>query len=307
MVAGRNAGGKYMNVYKLVTEQILEKLSLGQVPWKKTWVNGIPCSLGTGKEYRGINIVLLGLQDHTSCYWVTYKEAIRLKGFVKKGERSAPVVFWKWRTEDEIKKLKDSGKTLHPAPCIPFFFRVFNLEQTEGLTAPQNDISLERKDKLEAAEYLLETFKDRPSISHGQHLNPCYIESADAIHMPHLSQFKSAAHYYSTLFHELIHATGHESRLARVMTGKRGSPEYSFEELVAEIGSAFLCAYTGVADEKTIEDQGAYIAHWQQFLRSDSTAFMRACSEAQKAVDYIRGTVQASKSENLNEEAGAAA
>jgi len=115
--------------------------------------------------------------------------------------------------------------------------------------------------------------------------------------MPHLSQFKSASHYYSTLFHELIHSTANSSRLDRDLSGRMGSPSYSFEELVAEIGAAFLCAVSGIANERTIEDQGAYISHWQEFLQGDSTAFMRACSEAQKAVDYIRGLTPGEKIE----------
>lgn len=292
-----------MSIYKTVTEEILKKLSEGVVPWRRTWVNGIPCSFGSGKEYRGINIVLLGLRDHTSRYWVTYKEALRLKGFVRKGAKSAPVVFWKWRTDEEIEKLKRSGKSLSPAPCMPFLFRVFNLEQTDGLKVPENDLKLERKDRIEDAEKIFKSLKNPPRFGHGQHLCPCYIESADTIHMPHLSQFKSAGHYYSTLFHELIHATAHQSRLGRDVKGKMGSPAYSFEELVAEIGAAFLCAVSGIANERTIEDQGAYISHWQEFLQGDSTAFMRACSEAQKAVDYIRGMspgVQTEPTETAN-------
>lgn len=290
-----------MSIYTTVTDEILKKLSEGVVPWRRTWVNGIPCSFGSGKEYRGINIILLGLHEHTSRYWVTYKEALRLKGFVRKGSKGAVVVFWKWRTDEEMQRIKDSGKSLCPAPCVPFLFRVFNLEQTEGLKAPENDLKLERKDRIDEAESLLTAFKNPPRFSHGQHLCPCYIEAYDAIQMPHLLQFNSAAHYYSTLFHELVHATGHKSRLTRDLTGKKGSTSYSFEELIAEIGAAFLCAVTGIANERTIEDQGAYISHWQEFLQGDSTAFMRACSEAQKAVDYIRGLIQADKIKTTEE------
>ena len=110
--------------------------------------------------------------------------------------------------------------------------------------------------------------------------------------MPHLSQFQSADHYYSTLFHELVHSTGHGTRLSRELAGNdlKNITSYSFEELVAEIGAAFLCAFAGIKNERTIDDQSSYIAHWQTFLKEDPSAFMRACSEAQKAVDYIRGT-----------------
>jgi antirestriction protein ArdC len=277
-----------MNIYKMVTDQILGKLSEGVVPWRRSWAAGLPCSLGSGKEYRGINVILLGLRDHTSRYWVTYKEAVRLKGFVNKGARGARGVFWKWRTEEELAQLKAGGKT-NPAPCIPFLFSVFNLEQTGGLQAPSNDLKCERKEHIEEAEKIITAFSSMPSLAHGLHLQPCYVPLFDVIQLPHLSQFRSANHYYSTLFHEMVHATGHESRLNREMKGREEIVSYSFEELVAEIGSAFLCGFCGINNDRTILDQSSYISHWQEFLKSDSTAFMRACSEAQRAVDFIRG------------------
>jgi antirestriction protein ArdC len=278
-----------MNVYKIVTEQILEKLNNGVIPWRKTWANGLPASLGSGNEYRGINIVLLGLKDHTSRFWVTYKEAMRLKGCVRKGAKGSQIVFWKWRTEEEKELLKQNGKSHNPAPCIPFFFTVFNLEQTEGLTAPADDLKCERKEKIDSAEKVVESFCAKPAIGHGQFFKPSYCPPLDSIQMPHLSQFRSSNHYYSTLFHELVHSTGHSSRLDRDLKGFSAQESYSFEELVAELGAAFLCAHAGIDNEKTIEDQSSYINHWQEFLKNDPSAFVRACSEAQKAVDYIRG------------------
>ena len=279
-----------MNTYTMVTELILEKLSSGVIPWRKTWASGIPCSYGSGKEYRGINIILLGLLDFPSKYWVTYKEALRLKGFVKKGSKGSPIVYWHWRTSEEKEALISKGKTESPAPCYPFNFTVFNLEQTEGLKIPDDDLNSERKERIEDAEKLVAAFSGRPKIAHGLQMSPCYSPSRDEVLMPHLSQFKSANHYYSTLFHELIHSTGHKSRLNREKEGGgKDVLAYSFEELVAEIGAAFLCALTGVQNERVIEDQSAYIHHWQKFLKGDSFAFMRACSEAQKAVDFIRG------------------
>jgi|GEM_PF-4687449 len=114
-----------MNLYQNVTETILTKLSEGVIPWRKTWAGGIPCSVGTKKEYRGINIILLGLRDHTSRYWVTYKEALRLKGNVKKGAKGSKVIYWHWRSEEERQRLIDAGKTKSPAPCTPFLSTVF--------------------------------------------------------------------------------------------------------------------------------------------------------------------------------------
>ena len=221
---------------------------------------------------------------------MTFNEAKRLKGTIKKGSKGSKVVFWHWRTEEEREKLRLSGKAVSPAPCTPFIYSVFNLEATEGLTLPEDDLHVEKKEKLEEAEKMLGLFTSKPETQHELHLQPCYIPGADVIHMPHISQFKSAGHYYSTLFHELIHSTGHAARLNRELVSARDKlGAYSFEELVAEVGAAFLCAITGVENERTIDDQSSYIAHWQSFLQADSGAFMRACSEAQKAVDFIRG------------------
>ena len=278
-----------MNIFQTVSETILAKLSEGIVPWRKPWVAGLPCSVGSRKEYRGINIILLGLRDHTSRYWVTYKEAVRLQGHVKKGAKGSKVIYWHWRTEEERQRLVDSGKTKSPAPCVPFLSTVFNLEQTEGLPLPDDDLGCERKGRLEGAENFLSKLPSGAGVTHGSHYSPCYIPSADEIRLPHLSQFESAEHYYSTLFHELIHSTGHPSRLNRLQKESSGINAYSFEELVAELGAAFLCAITGIGNQRTISEQAAYIQGWKEFLQSDAGCFVKAAAEAQRAVDYLRG------------------
>lgn len=279
-----------MNLFQSVSETIVSKLSQGVIPWRKTWAAGLPCSVGTQKEYRGINIILLGLCDYTSRYWVTYKEALRLKGYVQKGSKGSRVIYWHWRTPEERQRLIDTGKATSPAPCTPFLSTVFNLEQTEGITPPGNDLNCQRKGKLDKAEAFLATLPTGgPTVSHGVHFAPCYRPSSDAIQLPHLSQFQSAEHYYSTLFHELVHSTGHPARLNRIQAGQRELEAYSFEELVAELGAAFLCALTGIENQRTIEEHAKYIHGWQEFLRSDPGCFMRAASEAQKAVDFLRG------------------
>jgi antirestriction protein ArdC len=125
--------------------------------------------------------------------------------------------------------------------------------------------------------------------THGSHYCPCYIPSADGIRLSHLSQFESAEHYYSTLFHELVHSTGHPSRLNRLQKESRGITAYSFEELVAELGAPFLCAVTGIENQRSISEQAAYIQGWKEFLQSDAGCFVKAAAEAPRAVDYLRG------------------
>jgi antirestriction protein ArdC len=278
-----------MNLYQTVSDSILAKLSEGVIPWRKTWAAGLPCSVGSKKEYRGINIILLGLKDHTSRYWVTYKEALRLEGHVKKGSKGSQVIYWHWRTPEERQKLIDSGKTKTPAPCTPFLSTVFNLEQTEGIELPSDDLKCERNGTLLQAEEFLAKLPPGPGIAHGLNYAPSYAPLADEIRLPHLSQFESAEHYYSTLFHELVHSTGHSTRLNRLQGMAQGVKAYSFEELVAELGAAFVCALTGIENQRTISEHAAYIDGWREFLSADPGSFMRAATEAQKAVDYLRG------------------
>ena len=280
-----------MSTYKLVTDIILQKLNEGVIPWQKTWVCGLPCSCATGNIYRGVNLILLGLAEHTSKYWVTFNQAKKLKGYVKRNEKGSLIVFWNWRTKEEIEKLKAEGKIKNPARCFALPHWVYNLDQTEGLKAPNDDLGIEKKDKIKESEKIIAGFKNAPKIQHALQIQPSYMPEIDLINMPHLSQFKSANHYYSTLFHELIHSTGHKSRLDRKFESNESKSQiaYSFEELIAEIGAAFLCAVSGIENSKTIDDKASYIAHWKEFLKDDSTAFMRACSEAQKAIDYIQG------------------
>lgn len=280
-----------MNLFQTVSDTILAKLSQGVIPWRKTWAAGLPCSVGSGKEYRGINIILLGLRDHTSRYWVTYKEAQRLKGHVTKGATGSKVIFWHWRTPEEQQRLIDLGKAKAPAPCAPFLSTVFNLEQTQGIELPTDDLNCKRKGKLDKAEEFIEHLPPGPEVYHATHFSPCYMPRADVIRLPHLSQFESAEHYYSTLFHELVHSTGHRLRLNRWS----GEPmeevtAYSFEELVAELGAAFLCALTGIENQRTIAEHASYIDGWKSALSADPGSFLRAATEAQKAVDYLRGT-----------------
>ena len=125
-----------MNVYELVTSRIIERLEAGVIPWRKCWTSGPAKSLTTGKEYRGINSVLLGMREYSSRYWVTFRQTQKLGGHVKKGEKATPVVFWHWRTPDEMAKLQAHGKAEAPAPCYPFVAFVFNLDQTEGIEPP---------------------------------------------------------------------------------------------------------------------------------------------------------------------------
>ncbi len=279
-----------MNIIQTLTDRIIASLESGKAPWHKTWQGGLPASLSTGREYRGINIFLLGTQEFSSRYWVTFREALRLGGHVRKGEKATPIVYWKWRTPEEIAKADREGR--RTPPCHPFISHVFNLDQVEGVARPETDVHHEPHRRLEIADLMLEMMPSKPEIQHALSFSPCYISDFDRIQLPHLSQFTSAENYFSVLFHELIHSTGHPRRLNRLAqdTGNR-SERYSFEELVAEFGAAFLCAFCGIRTAQVEALQTSYITGWATVFRKDPMVLLRAASAAQKAADFIRGKV----------------
>ena len=283
-----------MDIYEAVTTRILKKLEEGVIPWRKTWSTGLPKSLTTGKEYRGMNIVLLGLAGFNSRYWITYREAQRLGGYVRKGEKATPVYFWHWRTAEEIERLRAKSKSGRQsiAPCTCFVSYAFNLDQVEGIERPNDEIPLRTINTIDLAENVIEVMPNKPEIVHARTVEPCYNRGTDCITLPHLSQFESGAEYYATLFHELVHSTGHAKRLNRFADSEGNKAErHSFEELVAEFGAAFLRGFTGIEDAGTDALSASYIEGWSTVFRQDNRILLRAASAAQKAADYIRGKV----------------
>jgi antirestriction protein ArdC len=283
------SGGIPMDIYKAVTDRILDELRNGTIPWRKTWNTGVPKSLSTGKDYRGINVIILAMSPHSSRYWLTYREAIKQGGHVRKGERATPVVYWKWRTDDEKQKQREKTGKEQVAPCVPFVSAVFNLDQVEGVERPEDDGG-RRLVEPSAAERIIETMPDKPRIANSATYSPMYVPSLDEVRMPMIDQFESAQEYHGVFFHELVHSTGHEKRLNRIKAGQRfGSDDYSFEELVAEFGAAFLCSIAGIDNPKADRLHASYISGWSRVFEEDTRIILRAASAAQRAVDYIRG------------------
>ena len=228
----------------------------------------------------------------SSRYWVTYRQAEALGGHVRKGEKSTTVVYWKWRTAEELKALRQKIGKESLAPCVPFISRVFNLDQVEGISEPVDDIPDRPNNRLETAELMLQVMPDKPEIVHAVTANPVYNSTFDRVTLPHLSQFDNADEYYGALFHELVHASGHPKRLNRFAEAEGDRvKKYSFEELVAEFGAAFLCGFTGISNPETDALQASYIDGWSKVFRKDTRIILRAASAAQRAADYIRGKV----------------
>ena len=271
--------------------QLLEK---GVVPWQRPWRGGgqMPRNLISKKEYRGVNVFLLHAMMYESPFWLTFNQAREVGGNVRKGERACPVVFWKWLEKDSLGA--PSGKEK-----IPFlrYYSVFNVAQCEDI--PKGKIPVpnggERShNPIVEAEQIVVAMPKKPEIRHGGS-RACYSPAMDRVDMPRPESFLGPQDYYSVLFHELTHATGHESRLNRKGVGGSegewsafGSTPYAREELVAEMGAAFLSGHAGIG-ECTIDNSAAYVQAWLERLKGDTRLVVQAAAQAQKAADFILG------------------
>lgn len=303
------------DAYELVTNEILDALANGVAPWRRPWVavnSGAVRS--TGERYKGINQFLLSLKAATCGYqsrvWVTFKQALAWvpkdeKGGVRKGEKSTVVVYWNFVK----RKNKDTGKD----ETIPFlkYYRVFNIDQCDNVKLPQS-----LKDKVETplpvpsdpvaeAEAVIERYlaNGGPTLTFSMGSMASYSPMRDAVSMPAREQFTSASGLYTTLFHELVHSTGHKSRLGRLTENGTlapfGSEDYSKEELVAELGSAFILAAMGI--DADVPNSAAYFRGWQRTFLDDKRALVWAAGRAAKAADMVLGITEQGEDDNETE------
>lgn len=287
-----------MNTYDRITDRIIDLLNHGTVPWHKPWKasTGLPRNRVTHKPYRGINVFLLMSMSYESPHWLTFRQVTQLGGRVKKGEKSCPVVFWKQTTIED----KESGEP-QKIPLLRVY-HVFNVAQCEGIADAATEPIAEATAR--PAEIVAQ-MPHPPAIKHGM-TRAFYSPSDDEVGMPARGRFDSEAGYYTTLFHELIHSTGHETRLKRPSIMERngfGSNPYCKEELIAEMGAAFLCGHAEIV-ERMIDNSAAYLQGWLEQLHNDKSLIVQAAAQAQKAVDFILGN---SPLENDVETAGAKA
>jgi antirestriction protein ArdC len=228
-------------------------------------------------------VFLLALAGYGSQYWLTYRQAQALRGSVRKGEHGTKIVFWKFDTHESQTA---DGEAEQRKSAFLRYYTVFNLEQTEGLKAL---LALPPARPIESAETIAKGMPNPPAFEQG--FQAAYIPSKDTVTMPSRTAFESQTEYYSTLFHELTHSTGHAKRLGREgfdAPQKFGSESYSREELIAEMGSAMLCGVAGI-EQSTLANSAAYLKAWIARLKADSKLVVSAASAAQKAADYIRG------------------
>lgn len=266
-------------IYEMITNRMIQLLEQGVVPWRRPWRVGAAVNWKTQKPYRGINTLLLEPGEYAS-----FKQVNEAGGTVKKGEKGQIVVFWTWLE-------KESEQTGKPEK-IPFlrYYTVFEInKQCEGLESKRNDQTF-MHDPIKEAEMICEGFEDAPPVSFSSG-RAFYRPSDDSVNVPPIQDYAKPQEYYSTLFHEYVHSTGHEKRLNRSGINEIvafGDENYSKEELVAEIGAAMLCGVAGI-DNSTLENSAAYVASWLRKLKDDKKLIVQAAGKAQKAADYILG------------------
>ena len=277
---------KRFDIYETVTNLIVERLEAGVVPWQMPFksAHGLPQNLVSKKPYRGFNFWYLLSFGFERPYFLTFNQIKDLGASVKKGSKSYMVIFWKM-----IEVEKDDEKDEIP---MLRYYRVFHIDDVEGLSKdkiPEVPTHENDFDPIALCDELIEFWHDSPTIRLNRN-KACYIPSLDEIYMPNPKSFVSSEAYFSVLYHEAIHATGHRKRLNRHEKFSNlnfaNKDFYSQEELVAEMGAAYLCGICGI-ENATIDNSAAYIQGWLKKLKSDKKFIVSASGLAQKAVDYI--------------------
>lgn len=276
------------NIYEEITNRIISQLEKGEIPWHKPWSGVVSGAYNrvSKKPYSLLNQMIL---QHDGEY-ATYKQWSELGGKVKKGEKAEIVVFWKILQVEETKDGKVEKKSI---PLLKYI-NVFHISQIDGVEP--KDMKLIEHNSIEEAEQIKTAYADREHLIIKEIVTDraFYSPSRDYIQVPCKEQYKDVMEFYSTLFHEMVHSTGHRDRLGRLDLNAKlasfGSEEYSKEELIAEIGSAFLMNHIGIETAKTFKNSAAYIQNWLQVLRNDNKFIVSASSKAEKAMKYILGT-----------------
>lgn len=285
------------DIYEAITERIISELEKGQIPWHKPWFGSSSGAVSgaTGRPYSLVNQMLLLKAGK----WFTFKQVQNLGAKVRKGEKSSMVVFWK---QIPIEEEKENGEKVKK--MIPFlkYFNVFHESQIDGLPEGETLPQIAHLDPIEEAEEIVNGYITRSGVKLNRDEisgEAFYRPSTDSITVPSIEQYANIAEYYSTLFHEMVHSTGHESRLNRLTsTAHFGNEEYSKEELVAEIGAAALNNSVGIETASSFKNSAAYIQSWLRALKNDKRLLVSASGKAEKAVALITGTEKGGKEDD---------
>ena len=278
-------------ICQMVTDRLIAEMEKGIIPWSKPWHGkGGAISHSTGKPYSLLNQFILSREGE----YITFNQCKAEGGKVKKGAKGLPVVFWK---QIKIKETAADGEQREQLVPILKYYTVFHIEDCEGIKAKYADRETRpHADPIAEAEAVVTEYEKREKLRilrTGESGEAFYSPARDFIQVPCIEQYTEASEYYSTLFHEMTHSTGHASRLSR-FTGSAaaaafGSAEYSKEELVAEIGAASLNSYCGIETPASFRNSAAYLQGWLSALRKDPAMIITAAGKAEKAVNYIVG------------------
>lgn len=291
-----------MDIYETITNQIIAAIEAGAGKWQMPWHTsdgrldfGLPHNVTTGKNYNGVNTLVLWMQrvghEYKTDGWATFKQWAAIGAKVKKGEKGTACIKW---SPYEKKFVNDQGQDDKKNILVPSGFIVFNADQVDGWDGKLSDkIVKPAEDKVmrhAIADAMI--VKTGAIIRHGGN-SACFIPSIDTIMLPPVSSFldtktaRVTENYYATVFHELGHWTKMPNRLNRDLGKKNwGDSGYAMEELVAELTAAFLCCKTGITNEPRA-DHAQYLSHWLNVLKADKKAIVTAASLAQKAADFI--------------------
>jgi len=290
-----------VDLYQLVTDKIMALLEKGVAPWRQTWSSyGLARNYVSGKTYNGINKIMMNNTIHPIPYFLSFKQAKALNGTIKKGAKGEMVFYFnvfykdannKTVSEEEAKALKAAGQEVKRRSTLRYF-NVFNVADIEGIEFRIPEVALKENEQIEKCERIIKDMPNPPTFKNINANDAYYNALQDYINMPDIKQFTTSAEYYTTLFHETIHSTGHKDRLSRkgiTEPNKFGSIPYSQEELVAEMGAAFLSAEAGINYAEIVENNAAYLQGWLKKLKEDKRFIFRTAAKAQQAARYILG------------------
>jgi len=288
------------DLYQEATNRIIEKLEQGVAPWKCTWNKyGLARNASTGHIYTGINMLLMNCTRHPIPYFLTFKQAQKGGGKVKKGAKSEQIYYYNVYYKDaddknisqaEAQILRTSGKQVKVNSYLKYY-NVFNIDDVEGIDFKLDEVKAYNNPRIDECDEIIQNMPNAPRHKFINANQPYYSPIGDVINMPDINQFENSAEFYATYFHELLHSTGHQTRLNRPgITDKNvkfKDKTYSEEELIAETGASFLCAHTNIDYDSIFENSTAYLQGWLKVLKQDKRMIFKAAAEASKAVDLI--------------------
>lgn len=291
-----------ISLYEEVTNRIISMIEKGVAPWRKTWSTyGLARNYVSGRLYTGINYILMNNTEHSIPYFVTFNQIKELGGNIKKGSEANMVIYFKVYYKDsddktltpEVAKIRyQKGEDIRVLKFIRYY-NVFNVGDIESIEIDHSrfpEVKLSDNEKITRCEDIIMNMPNPPDLRQIDANRAFYSPAQDFINLPSIGQFDTSEHYYATYFHELIHATGHSSRLARAEVmdfSGFGTKPYSQEELVAEMGASFLACHCQIDYESVVENNASYLAGWLNALKEDSKFIFRVSAEAQKAVEFI--------------------